>query len=134
MSDYDRVKAWRKAKRKPCPGGCGLEVAHDTILCRACTSLSRRGTALARTIADVKRENKSKRWSDHVRYFARELYKFDKCDICGYSNHVEIAHLRAVASFPDSATIREVNSRDNVMGLCPNHHWEFDNGILILPV
>jgi predicted restriction endonuclease len=22
-----------------------------------------------------------------------------------------------------------VNSLDNLVGLCPNHHWEFDHGL-----
>jgi hypothetical protein len=25
-----------------------------------------------------------------------------------------------------------VNSLDNLVGLCPNHHWEFDHGLLQL--
>lgn len=53
-----------------------------------------------------------------------------KCKICGYSNHVEVAHIKSVSEFDDSATIGEINSINNLIGLCPNHHWEFDNGIL----
>lgn len=55
-----------------------------------------------------------------------------KCAICGYHHHVEVAHIKAVSQFEDSATIREINSIDNLIGLCPNHHWEYDNGILEL--
>lgn len=55
-----------------------------------------------------------------------------ECAVCGYSHHVEIAHLRSVSSFPDDAKISEINSIDNLLPLCPNHHWEFDNGILSL--
>ena len=55
-----------------------------------------------------------------------------KCAICGYHHHVEVAHIKAVSEFEDSATIREINSIDNLIGLCPNHHWEYDNGILEL--
>lgn len=55
-----------------------------------------------------------------------------KCSICGYSNHVEVAHIKPVSDFDDSATIREINSLSNLIGLCPNHHWEYDNGILKL--
>ena len=55
-----------------------------------------------------------------------------KCSICGYSNHVEVAHIKPVNEFDDSATVREINSLSNLIGLCPNHHWEFDNGILKL--
>ena len=67
---------------------------------------------------------------------ARSVY-FDntvspKCEICGYTHHVEVAHIKPVSGFPESATIREINSIDNLIGLCPNHHWEYDNGILEL--
>ncbi|MGB3945746.1 MAG: HNH endonuclease [Candidatus Saccharimonadales bacterium] len=130
MNEKDRVRAWRQANRKPCPDGCGVEVAWDTIACRKCQALRKREKALDRTVAEVKAENKSKRWTDHIRYFARSMHIFDSCDVCGYDKHVEVAHIVDVASFPDSATIREINSRENVRGLCPNHHWELDNGVL----
>jgi HNH endonuclease len=52
------------------------------------------------------------------------------CLVCGYATHVDIAHLRPVNSFPDAATIHEINDISNLIPLCPNHHWELDNGIL----
>ena len=62
----------------------------------------------------------------------KEANPSPKCAICGYHHHVEVAHIKAVSQFEDSATIREINSIDNLIGLCPNHHWEYDNGILEL--
>lgn len=55
---------------------------------------------------------------------------FPKCAICGYDKYVEVAHIKAVSDFPDEATISEINSISNLIGLCPNHHWEYDNGII----
>lgn len=130
MSDYERVKAWREANRKDCPGGCGVIVAWDTILCRKCTAKAKTEKAVSLTVAEVKATKKA-RWTHHVRFFAR-VYKFAECAVCGYDNHVEVAHIKAVSSFPDTATIKEINAPDNVIGLCPNHHWEFDNGLLTL--
>jgi hypothetical protein len=49
---------------------------------------------------------------------------------CGYSRHVDVCHLRPVASFPPSATIAEVNAQDNLAAFCPTHHWELDAGLL----
>ena len=71
-----------------------------------------------------------------IQRLAREIY-FDntvspQCEICGYTHHVEVAHIKPVSSFNETATIREINSIDNLIGLCPNHHWEYDNGILKL--
>lgn len=55
-----------------------------------------------------------------------------KCAICGYDKHIEVAHIKAVSEFDDTATIREINSITNLIGLCPNHHWEYDNGFIDL--
>ena len=67
---------------------------------------------------------------------ARSLFKMlnieRKCVICGYENHIEVAHIIAVKDFPDYALISEINNKNNLVALCPNHHWEFDNGILSL--
>ena len=51
---------------------------------------------------------------------------------CGYSKHVEICHIKSVASFSGATTIDEINASDNLVALCPNCHWEFDNGNLKL--
>lgn len=45
---------------------------------------------------------------------------------------MEIAHIKAVSEFEESSTIAEINSIDNLIALCPNHHWEYDNGIIKL--
>jgi uncharacterized protein YbaR (Trm112 family) len=55
-----------------------------------------------------------------------------RCKICEYAIHVEICHIIAVKDFPDTATLKEINSIDNLVMLCPNHHWEFDNGLFTL--
>lgn len=52
------------------------------------------------------------------------------CAICGYDKHIEVAHIKAVSEFNDDTPIKDINSINNLIGLCPNHHWEYDNGIL----
>jgi hypothetical protein len=49
------------------------------------------------------------------------------CERCGYDKHIEVAHRRSVSSFPSTAFIAEINDPSNLIGLCPNCHWEFDN-------
>lgn len=58
--------------------------------------------------------------------------KVKKCAICGYDKYIEIAHIKSVAEFDDSVTIAEINSIDNLVALCPNHHWEYDNGLITI--
>ena len=61
----------------------------------------------------------------------RELKKLP-CIVCGYTKHVQLAHVRPVHTFSSSATLREINAKDNVIPLCPNHHWEYDHDLLEL--
>ncbi len=66
----------------------------------------------------------------HVRSFARSWLKHltkMPCAHCGYTKHVELAHIKDVASYPDDTLLSEVNHENNVLPLCPNCHWEFDN-------
>lgn len=69
---------------------------------------------------------------------ARETYRTSGlpmiCRACGYNRHVEIAHQRAVSEFSDTSTINEINAIDNLMALCPNHHWEQEHGLLVVAV
>jgi len=65
-----------------------------------------------------------------VRSRARSLYnrRYTTCQFCGYSKHVEIAHIKPISSFPDDTPLSIINATDNILPLCPNCHWEFDHG------
>ena len=54
------------------------------------------------------------------------------CKICGYDKHIQVCHIKSVSSFSDNSLISEINNVENLIGLCPNHHWEFDNGLISL--
>lgn len=66
-----------------------------------------------------------------IQRLARKIYdkssKPKKCVVCGYDKHYEVAHIKFVSSFDDNALISEINDIDNLIALCPNHHWEYDN-------
>lgn len=65
-----------------------------------------------------------------VRARARTVMKnVTSCERCGYDKHVEIAHIRSISDFPETAMLSKVNARSNLMALCPNCHWEFDHGL-----
>ena len=55
-----------------------------------------------------------------------------KCVNCGYDSHVETCHMKSINSFSLDTPISKVNSFDNLIILCPNCHWELDNGLLKL--
>jgi hypothetical protein len=75
--------------------------------------------------------NKHPSWLHaHVRGFARSWLKHlttQPCRHCGYDKHVELAHITAVSSYHDDVLLSDINSEKNVIPLCPNCHWEFDN-------
>lgn len=58
--------------------------------------------------------------------------KEKKCCKCGYDKHIEVCHVKAVCTFSNDAEVSEINDIDNLVALCSNCHWEFDNGLLIL--
>lgn len=65
-----------------------------------------------------------------IRTRARILAKilgWVSCRKCGYDKHVEIAHIKPISSYPKNTLISEINSESNLIPLCPNCHWEFDN-------
>ena len=66
----------------------------------------------------------------NIRGLAGSWFKHLKakpCAKCGYDKHVELCHIKSMSSFPDSALVKVVNNRKNIIQLCPNCHWEFDN-------
>lgn len=68
--------------------------------------------------------------ASHIRNFAKSWNKDlvgNCCEMCGYSKHTELAHIKSVSSFDLTTKLSVVNARDNILILCPNCHWEFDN-------
>lgn len=75
--------------------------------------------------------NKHRSWinaaiRNHNRVHNKGLLKLP-CAKCGYSKHVELAHIKGISEFLPSTLVKEINSPTNVIQLCPNCHWEFDN-------
>jgi predicted restriction endonuclease len=71
-----------------------------------------------------------------IRKLARKKYiknkKELKCFFCNYNKHVEISHIKAIISFESDTLISDINDLNNLIALCPNCHWEFDNGLLVI--
>ena len=78
-----------------------------------------------------KRRNQWQSARSAIQKEARLIYKNSnkpkKCICCGYDKHYEVAHIRAVSDFGNNTFISEINDINNLIALCPNHHWEYDN-------
>ncbi len=106
------------------------------ISCLACTSRpdKKMGERTKKEVFDSLVNWQSARTTirKHSARVMASLGKLKFCQVCGYSNHVEICHIKAVSAFPEDAKLSQINDPINLVYLCPNHHWEFDNGILNL--
>lgn len=78
--------------------------------------------------------NKYDNWQtarSSIQKYARIVYQNSNrpkyCICCGYDKHYEVAHIKAVSDFDDESLISEINDINNLIALCPNHHWEYDN-------
>lgn len=109
---------------------CGREASYRRRFCADCNpnngaNWGTRTLAFVRTFLD---------YHARIRQLARRTYynsgRPKHCANCGYTKHLEICHIRPIQDFPEETPIAEVNSLDNLVALCPNCHWEFDNGMI----
>lgn len=105
-----------------------------SVLCRECLKIK---TAYefgkTKTIGDFTSTN-ARHKHQHVRKHAHRIAKIHSlpkiCKVCNYSHHVELCHIQPIHSFPLETTLSVVNSLSNLVFLCPNHHWELENGLI----
>ncbi len=87
------------------------------------------------TLGEVRARAKYQK-SARIRDLARQTYfganPNPECSVCGYSTHVEVCHIKPIKDHSDDISVSVVNALENLVGLCPNHHWELDNQLLTL--
>ncbi len=112
---------------------CGSEAGHRRKFCERHSARSK--PTAHTTLAEI-RQRARYQANARIRQMARRAYRDLAlplaCCVCGYATHVEICHKHSIAEFPDLTLVAEVNARDNLVCSCPNHHWEFDHGLLSL--
>jgi predicted restriction endonuclease len=72
-----------------------------------------------------------------VRKHARSVIKYyeltRRCTFCSDDEFVdvlEVAHIKPIAKFSMGATIGQINSRDNLIYICPSHHAMMDKELV----
>lgn len=132
-SHNDRFFPKKKRTRR-----CKMCGSHDLPItsrfCDKCKDERKRGTrptdTLEQLISRPYLADRHPSWRfAQIRAIARDWNR-DRpkvCQSCGYSRHVEYAHIRALSNFPVTATLGEINGEANVLVLCRNCHWEFDH-------
>ena len=128
----------KERKCAECDASYHYTKGHRSIYCPKCFQ-NKKNEHKCKTLKEVQEklslQGKHKSWKNaSVRNFCRswnkELTK-KPCQKCGYNKHVELCHIKAVSEFDEKTTLAEVNSPENILVLCRNCHWEFDNGILL---
>ncbi len=112
---------------------CGEPIHNKSKTCRRCKISKEQSKADNFTLGDKRYDKLASSRYGYIRYRARMMGKvldFKSCRNCGYDKHFEVCHIKSVSDFTDSTLISEINNPDNLIPLCPNCHWEFDNGKL----
>lgn len=111
---------------------CKVGIPSGYHYCKPCLDL--RHPWKKATLAELKQQYSIHQYNAKIRGYSKTLIK-DRpkvCVNCGYAHHVEVCHIKGISTFDLSATVGEVNDPSNLILLCPNCHWEFDNGLLKL--
>lgn len=113
---------------------CEVKINSNRSYCKPCWDSQQSDWSIV-TIAEMRGRRNHQKHSA-IRILARAAYRKaqrpQKCYNCGYDKHIEICHILAIKNFPVTTTIAEVNKQENLIGLCPNCHWELDNDQLVL--
>jgi hypothetical protein len=124
------VKGLNQYRTRFCKCGKIKSRTSSSKLCRECYIKER-------DISIEKLKTSSPHWIKYrtrIAKNARQVYKRAKrlyvCEVCGYDKRIDICHKKDVKDFPNGTMLSEVNHIDNLIALCPNHHWEYDNNLL----
>ena len=128
------IRRHGKAPDLICPK-CNSKKLNYSKLCNKCENERKHQKSLNRTINEISYDNGvAKTKFVKVRNIAKKLMKRwnipYKCYICNYELHVDVCHIKPISCFNPKTKIKIVNSKNNLVYLCKNHHWEFDNGFL----
>lgn len=128
-------KKFPKRKRRICYcKSCGCVVPYRRTTCDECNPQIVDWTKI--TLKDVlytthQASNRYTRIRDNAQSIFRNSGKLQQCSNCGYSSHYHVCHIKPIHLYSLDTFVSEINSIDNLIALCPNCHWEFDNGLLV---
>lgn len=117
---------------------CGIEVPPRRILCDEHNpqKIDWSKITINNVIYEYNRgygaSNKYTRIRDAAQIIYKNSSRPKKCEQCGYDKHYHVCHIKPIHLFALETPISIVNNLDNLVALCPNCHWELDNGLIHL--
>jgi len=113
---------------------CGENKTKTAKYCRSCSNEQKFLNYGKKTLEESVKESKNyaakhkyEKIRQHAKRLAEKLNWYTKCEKCGYNKHVELCHKKPIHSFNKNTLIEQINSKSNILFLCPNCHWEYDN-------
>ncbi len=136
-------KCSKKRKLTGKCANCGCSISSDAERCDSCAREHRYDYMTSKTIRELevsgrKREHVMTSVRNNARVVAgltKTSSNTSRCIFCKndeFIEVIEVAHIKAISEFGDDATIGEINSRDNLLIVCPSHHRMFDKGLISL--
>lgn len=124
----NKVHPKRKAKANQCEK-CSVPIKPSRKFCDECCKVNWE-TRTLENCANYKHNHKYIVVRQHAKQVFFKNNPESKCFNCGYIKHIEVCHIKAISNFSLDTPLTVVNSTSNLIGLCPNCHWEFDNNLL----
>lgn len=84
---------------------------------------------LEELLLNTKGKNNRHTIGGFIRREARYLLPISKCKLCDFT-FTQVCHIKSIWSFPLNTTVAEINNLNNLIRLCPNHHYLLDNNFL----
>ncbi len=116
---------------------CGNKKHYQSKICKRCFTRKEWDKASESAIKDYVLDGfASSEKYNRIREWAKKIIKASgkekKCEICGFDIEVEVCHKKPISSFGKDSLLKDVNSLENLIYLCPNHHIMLDKGLLKL--
>ena len=133
----------KKAENKYCPV-CGGLKSKESALCKKCSDKNKRSVEDKELGYYIGYGDDRKKYiscrCQHIRRDAKRalLEDTNRIRVCAYcKNHefdeiLEVHHIRPIADFDEHTKISEINSLDNLVWLCPNHHTMLEKRLISL--
>ena len=114
---------------------CGNNICTKRARCKACDTIYRANRIDNKQLKDTFCPGINRYGC--IRSRAKTLYKHlrkNGCQICGYSHHVDICHIKDICKFSKNDLVKNINSPSNIALLCKNCHWELHHDLIKIKI
>lgn len=110
---------------------CNNKILSNRKYCPECIAKNYHNESIDRNITLGELKIIKSGWREIIRGISKSIYIKSNmpklCTNCGYNKHYEVCHIKAISSFSNDTKIKDIFCLENLVALCPNCHWEFDN-------